>query len=101
MKDTAAMASDLAATGLTGVKLLKATEEATRLATLGELDRQDAMKATIALQTTFGLNSKELAKSVDFLNATENATSTSLQDLVGAIPRAGTVVNNLAVIIKN
>ncbi|NBR23216.1 MAG: phage tail tape measure protein [Micrococcales bacterium] len=95
MKDTAAMASDLAATGLTGVKLLKATEEATRLATLGEIDRQDAMKATVALQTTFGLSSKELAKSVDFLNATENATSTSLQDLVEAIPRAGTVVKQL------
>ena len=95
MKDTAATASDLAATGLTGIKLLKATEEATRLATLGELDRQDSIKATIALQTTFGLNSKELTKAVDFLNATENATSTSLQDLVGAIPRAGTVVKQL------
>ena len=46
-KDTIALAADLAATGKTGKDLVEATKETTRLAVLGEVDRQDAMKAKI------------------------------------------------------
>lgn len=92
---TAATAADLAATGLEGNDLIESTRQTTRLATLGELDHQQAMKATIALQRTFKLNTSQLGDAVNFLNAVENQTSTSLQDLVDGLPRAGNVVENL------
>jgi TP901 family phage tail tape measure protein len=95
MQETAAMAADLAATGLEGAKLIGATKEAIRLATLGELDHQQAMQATISLQNVYKLNTQGLSEAVNFLNAVENQTSTSLQDLVDAIPRVGPVVAQL------
>lgn len=94
-KDTAAMAADLAATGKTGVDLMNATREAMRLARLGELDTQAAMGATISLQNVYKLSTQELSGAVDFLNAVENQTSTSLQDLVDGIPRVGPIVQQL------
>jgi TP901 family phage tail tape measure protein len=92
---TAATAADLAATGLQGQQLLEATRQTMRLATLGELDQQSAIKATVALQRTYRLSSKELADSVNYLNAVENQTSTSLGDLVEALPRASVIVKEL------
>jgi TP901 family phage tail tape measure protein len=94
-KDTAAMAADLAATGLQGNDLLNATRESIRLSKLGELDTQSAMKATISLQNVYKLNTNQLAGAVNFLNAVENQTSTSLQDLVDGIPRVGPIVQQL------
>jgi TP901 family phage tail tape measure protein len=94
-KDTIGLAADIAATGKQGEELLQSTREATRLSILGEVDRQDAMKATLSIQTAFKQNTKELAESINFLNAVENQTSTSLGDLVEAIPKAGPVVKAL------
>ena len=92
IKETAQMAADLAATGKTGLDLVNATREALRLATLGELDKQQAMQATVSLQNVYKLNTQQLSEAVNFLNAVENQTSTSLQDLVEAIPRVGPIV---------
>ncbi len=94
-KDTAAMAADLAATGLQGKDLLEGTREAMRLAKLGELDQHAAMAATVSLQNVYKLSTQDLTKSIDFLNAVENQTSTSLQDLVDGIPRVGPIVAQL------
>lgn len=94
-KDTAAAAADLAATGLQGQDLIKSTREVMRLMALGEVDQQTAIKATIALQKTFRLETNETADAVNFLNAVENQTSTSMADLVAALPRASTVVKQL------
>jgi TP901 family phage tail tape measure protein len=94
-KDTIGLAADIAATGKEGEELLNSTREATRLSILGEVDRQDAMKATLSIQTAFKQNTAELAESINFLNAVENQTSTSLADLVEAIPKAGPVVKAL------
>jgi TP901 family phage tail tape measure protein len=95
VKDTAAMAANLAATGLQGANLLSSTREAMRLATLGELDHQEAMMATVSLQNVYKLSTQGLSEAVNFLNAVENQTSTSLQDLVDAIPRVGPIVKQL------
>lgn len=94
-KDTAGIAADIAATGKQGEDLLNSTREAMRLSVLGEVDRQEAMKATLAMQSAFGLSNKELSKSINFLNAVENQTSTSLSDLIEAIPRTGPVIRAL------
>ncbi len=94
-KDTIALGADIAATGKMGNDLLGSIEETTRLAILGEVDRQDAMKATLSIQTAFKQNTEQLTESINFLNAVENQTSTTLNDLVEAIPKAGPVVQQL------
>jgi TP901 family phage tail tape measure protein len=94
-KDTIALGADIAATGQTGNELLGSIAETTRLAILGEVDRQDAMKATLSIQTAFKQNTQELTESINFLNAVENQTSTTLNDLVEAIPKAGPVIQQL------
>jgi TP901 family phage tail tape measure protein len=94
-KETIGLAADIAATGKQGNELLQSTKEATRLSILGEVDRQEAMKATLAIQSAFKQNTTELSDSINFLNAVENQTSTSLGDLVEAIPKAGPVVKAL------
>jgi TP901 family phage tail tape measure protein len=100
-KDTISLAADLAATGKQGNDLLQATQQTTRLAVLGEVDRQDAMKATLAIQNAFKQNTEELTQSIDFLNAVENQTSTSLADLTEAIPKAGPVIKALGGDVKD
>jgi TP901 family phage tail tape measure protein len=100
-QDTIALAADIAATGKQGNDLLNSVRETTRLSVLGEVDRQDAMKATLAIQTAFKQNTKELGESINFLNAVENQTSTTLQDLVEAIPKAGPVIKGLGGNVKD
>jgi TP901 family phage tail tape measure protein len=94
-KETIALAADLAATGQEGGNLLEATRQTSRLSILGEVDRQEAMKATLAIQNAFKQSTEELSESINFLNAVENQTSTSLADLVEAIPKAGPVIQSL------
>ena len=100
-KETASLAADLAATGLEGQKLLASLRETTRLAVLGDVSNQDAMKTTLSLQNAFKISTDELANSVNFLNAVENQTSLSLQDLTTAIPKAGPVVKSLGGDVKD
>ncbi len=100
-KDTIALGADIAATGQTGNELLGSIAETTRLAILGEVDRQDAMKATLSIQTAFKQNTQQLTESINFLNAVENQTSTTLNDLVEAIPKAGPVIQQLGGSVKD
>jgi TP901 family phage tail tape measure protein len=100
-KETAALAADLAATGLEGKKLVDSLKQTTRLAVLGEIDRQDAMQTTLSLQNAFNMSTQELAESIDFLNAVENQTSVSLQDLTVAIPKVGPVIEALGGDVKD
>ena len=93
--ETLGIAADIAATGKEGNELLGATKEAMRLSVLGEVDRQEAMRATLAIQTVFKQNTEGLTDSINFLNAVENQTSTSLNDLVTGIVKAGPVVQGL------
>ena len=99
--ETIGLAADIAATGKTGNELLKSVQETTRLSVLGEVDRQEAMKATLAIQTAFKSNTEQLTESINFLNAVENQTSTTLNDLVEAIPKAGPIVKGLGGDVKD
>jgi TP901 family phage tail tape measure protein len=100
-KDTITLAADIAATGKQGNELLASVKETSRLAVLGEVDRQDAMKATLAIQNTFKQNTDQLSESINFLNAVENQTSTSLADLIEAIPKAGPVIQGMGGSVKD
>ena len=95
VKDTISLAADLAAAGYQGAKLNEAVIQTNRLATLGNLDQQTAMKTTISLQNAFAISSKDLAGTINFLNAVENQTVVSLDDLTAAIPRVAPVIKGL------
>ncbi len=95
VKDTITLAADAAASGAQNAELISATTQATRLATLGQMEQQEALSATISLQNAFRLSGEELAKSVNFLNMVENQTVVTLQDLAEAIPRVAPVIVGL------
>ena len=95
VNDTVGLAADVAAAGAQGDDLVAATAQSTRLATLGMIDMNQAMTATISLQTAFKLSNEELAQSVDFLNAVENQTVLSLDDVTVAIPKVAPIIKGL------
>ena len=92
---TMELAADIAATGKMGADLTAQVAEATRLAVLGGVEQAEALKATISLTDAFGVSAEQLASKIDFLNAVENQTVTSIEDLTVAIPKAGPVVQQL------
>lgn len=95
VQDTMDMAATAAATGATGAKLLAQVTQANKLATLGAIDQQQALQTTISLVDAFGISAEDLTKKIDFLNAVENQTITSIEDLTVAIPKAAPVVRQL------
>ncbi len=100
IQDTLEIQSQLAAVGQKGAELQQNTLSIQRAAMLGELDTQNAVKASIALQTVYGLNTKQLGEAFEYMNAMENATTLSMQDFVDAIPRAAGVLKSMGVDVK-
>ena len=92
---TMELAADIAATGKMGAELTAQVAETTRLAVLGGVEQAEALQATISLTDAFGVSADQLAGKIDFLNAVENQTITSIEDLTIAIPKAGPVVQQL------
>ena len=95
VKDTVEMAASAAAMGLTGNDLNQQVIAATKLSVLGQVEQQQALETTISLQNAFGLSSDQLAQKINFLNAVENQTVLSIEDLTIAIPKAAPVVKQL------
>ena len=93
--DTLEMAANAAAMGKTGADLTAQVAEATRLAVLGGVEQAQALETTISVTNAFGVAAEDLAKKINFLNAVENQTVVSIEDLTIAIPKAGPVVKQL------
>ena len=93
--DTMNMAASAAAMGLTGNALTAQITNATNLAVLGQVEQQQALETTISLTNAFGIATEDLAAKINFLNAVENQTVLSIEDLTIAIPKAGPVVKQL------
>ena len=93
--DTMNMAADAAAMGKTGVDLLKQVQQANKLAVLGNVSQSQALETTISLTNAFGIAADKLSGKIDFLNAVENQTVTSIEDLTIAIPKAAPVIQQL------
>lgn len=89
------IAAQFAAAGLQSEQLVAATKQAARMVILGEADKQEAINATISLQTAYKLNTEELTEAVNFFNAAQAATSTNMADLINAIPRVGPIIKGL------
>ena len=101
MADTLDMSARAAATGAKGADLIAASRETLRLATLGDMDYNKALEATIAMQTAFGISSKNMASTTDFLNAVENQTILTMEDMAVAVPRVAPVVKGLGGDVKD
>ena len=101
VKDTIGLAAQAAAAGRQGAELTDAVTAATRLATLGQMDQNAALDATIALQSAFKVSGQELADTINYLNMVENQTVVSLQDIAAAIPRVAPVIKGLGGDVKD
>lgn len=95
IQDTLKVEANLAATGEKGAELIGKTTEVMRLATLGEFEYQQALETTITLQSVYGQNTEDLAKSFNYMNAVENATSLSIEDFSKAIPKVAAPLKSL------
>ena len=95
VEKTMALAADAAAMGRTGADLTAQVTEANRLAVLGLVEQGQALETTTSLSNAFGVATEDLASKIDFLNAVENQTVTSIEDMTIAIPKAGPVVKQL------
>jgi TP901 family phage tail tape measure protein len=93
--DTMEMAADAAAMGKTGAELTAQVAQATRLAVLGGVEQAQALETTISVTNAFGVATEDLASKINFLNAVENQSVVSIEDLTIAIPKAGPVVKQL------
>jgi TP901 family phage tail tape measure protein len=95
VEKTMKMAADAAAMGKMGADLLAQVGQATRLAVLGGVEQDQALQTTISLTNAFGLAAEDLTGKINFLNAVENQTVTSIEDLTIAVPKAGPVIQQL------
>jgi TP901 family phage tail tape measure protein len=93
--ETMEMAANAAAMGKTGADLTAQVAQATRLAVLGGVEQGQALETTISVTNAFGVAAEDLASKINFLNAVENQTVVSIEDLTEAIPKAGPVVQQL------
>ena len=98
---TVGLAAEAAAAGFKGVDLQRQTAAATKLSILGQVESQKALETTISLQNAFAMSSENLAESIDFLNAVENQTVLSLDDVSTAIPKAAPIVQQLGGDVKD
>jgi hypothetical protein len=101
VSSTVGLAAEAAAAGFQGVDLQRQTAAATKLSILGQVESQKALETTISLQNAFSMSSENLAESIDFLNAVENQTVLSLDDMSTAIPKAAPVVQQLGGNVKD
>jgi TP901 family phage tail tape measure protein len=92
---------ELAAAGKQGAEMYDMTRQAQRLSVLGDVDKEESIKAVISMQTIYGLNTKQLADSINYLNAVDAKTPTSMKDLADAIPIAGATVKQLGGDLKD
>ena len=94
-KETLALAADAAALGFSGNDLTQVTTRATEMASLGMMTQAEALNTVISLNSAFGVSVDNLSGSLDFLNAVENETILSMQDMAEAIPITATAVQGL------
>jgi len=101
VSQTVGLAAEAAAAGFQGIDLQRQTAQATRLSVLGQIESQKALETTISLQNAFKMSSESLASSIDFLNAVENQTVVSLDDITTAIPKVAPVIQQLGGDVKD
>jgi TP901 family phage tail tape measure protein len=99
--ETIKTASEAAAAGFAGNDLDVIVRQANKLAVLGGVAQDQSLETIIALKNAFGITTEELGKNIDFLNAVENQTVLTIEDLTKAIPRVAPVIRQLGGDVKD
>ena len=99
--ETIKTASEAAAAGFAGNDLDVIVRQANKLAVLGGVAQDQSLETIIALKNAFGITTEELGKNIDFLNAVENQTVLTIDDLTKAIPRVAPVIRQLGGDVKD
>ena len=100
-KETLGVAADAAALGFAGDQLLEVTRQASEFASLGMMTQTEALNSLVAVNSAFRVEVDQLGQSVDFLNAVENQTILSMQDMAEAIPITAAAIQGLGGDIKD
>lgn len=100
-QDTLEIMAGLAAAGKTGNELQQETMATNRIALAGELSAQDAMQATITLQSVYHHNAQQIGDDYAYINAMENQTVLTSQDFVTAIPKVVGVMNAMGASLQD
>ena len=95
MSDTVEIAKTFSSIGLEGKNLIAATDATVKLQKLGDLTAQTAATSMVSLQNVFKLQASQVADAVNFLNAAKHSTSTTMQDIVDALPRVGPIIQQM------
>jgi TP901 family phage tail tape measure protein len=95
MTDTVTIAKTFSAIGLQGQNLISTTEATVKLQKLGGLAADQAANSMVSLQNVFKLQGNQMSQAIDFLNAAKHSTSTTMQDIVEALPKVGPVIQQL------
>ena len=94
-KETIGVAAEAAAIGFVGEELVKVTKDVTEFAALGGMAQTEALNALVSINTAFDISVDKLSESVDFLNAVENQTILSMQDMAEAVPITAAAIQGL------
>ncbi|CAB4242190.1 Phage tail tape measure protein [uncultured Caudovirales phage] len=95
VKDTMALGATVAAAGATGKDLTEQVAASSKLAVLGRMSQDEAFKSIMVLKNAFHLSGKGLENTVGLMNAVQNQTVNSIQDITEATIKAGPVVQAL------
>lgn len=98
--DTLEIQASLAAVGVKGSELQQKTLQVSKAMMLGELNKQQAIDGTIALQSVYKMSTEDLTEAFNYMNAMENATSLSMEDFIEAIPRGAGTLREFGVGLK-
>ena len=95
------VAGDWAAAGASGIALAKSTKLTLETMILGELDAAKATESLIAIQAQYGQNTKQLSKTIDILNMTENQTGISMAGLIDGFARTAGVARDAGIDVEH
>ena len=101
VSETIKTSAEAAAAGFAGNDLEVIVRQANKLAVLGGVAQDQSLETIIALKNAFGITTAELGKNIDFLNAVENQTVLTIEDLTKAIPRVAPVIKQLGGDVKD
>lgn len=87
--------------GANGAALAEAVRLSAEASVLGELDTKTAAQDLIAIQTQWGLSTRQLKDALALLNVVENETSVGFGDLIGAMVRGGATARTAGVDIQH
>ena len=99
--DAINIGADWAAAGASGIALAKSVKLTMETMILGEIGATEATEALIAIQAQYGFTVKELARTIDVLNMTENQTGISMKGLITGFAKSAGVARTAGIDVEH